>query len=295
VAFTAVFELVAQPVIGAHVPSDDDWSEAADFVRARFEPSDRIVGAPAWIDPIVRERLGDLLTLRTASASDLAGATRLWEIAIRGASTRDATPALEKTFGEVRVRMWPLSTEEVLFDLVEAIGEAEVALVDGDAITPCPLARAETAGGGLGRGPLPPRERFVCDPARPWLWVGATVMADLALRPRRCIWQHPSGPEPVRVTFSDVPLGDSLVADGGLDYNNDRTRGSVPVLLRVFVDDELVGELRHEDRDGWTRLEVDTEALEGTRGDVRIETTAPVPHARTFCWSASTRQSRSTP
>lgn len=295
VAGVAVFELVAHPVIRAGVPSADSWEDATAFVRERFEPSDHIVAAPRWVDPIVRSYLGDLLSLGSASSSDLAGVSRVWEVGIRGATHRSEPPALEETFGGVRVRMWPVVTDEVIFDFVEEIDRAEVDVLTKEGPQLCPSTHAQVPGGGLGRGPQPPPDRFVCDPKRPWLWVGATVMADLDLEPRRCVWQHPAGREPVRATFHEVPFGDQLVVHGGLDYNNDRTAGNVPVRLRVYIDDRLAGEMRHLDRDGWTRLEIDTERLDGTMHDVRIETAAPSPHARTFCWSASTRHRRETP
>ena len=99
----------------------------------------------------------------------------------------------------------------MLYDFVEDIENAEVELVVTDGSKPCSWMSAPPAPGGLGHGPMTPTERFVCDPQRPWLWVGATVLQDLELQPRRCIWQHPAGADPVRVTFSDVPLGERLV------------------------------------------------------------------------------------
>ena len=295
VAGVAVFELVAHPVIRAGVPSGDSWEDATAFVRERFEPTDRIVAAPRWVDPIVRSYLGDLSSPGSASVSDLAGVRRVWEVGIRGATRRDEPPSLEESFGGVRVRMWNVRTDEVLFDFVEDVDQAEVDILTKSGPQLCPWVHSKVEGGGLGHGPLPPPDRFVCDPARPWLWVGSTVMADLDLEPRRCVWQHPAGREPVRATFRDVPLGDQLVVHGGLDYNNERTAGNIPVRLRVFIDDRLAGEMRHQDRDGWTRLEIDTSRLDGTTQEVRIETTAQRAHARTFCWSASTRHARGQP
>jgi len=292
VAGVAVFELVAHPVIRARVPTDDSWEDATTFVRERFEPTDRIVAAPRWVDPIVRSYLGDLLSPMSAAAGDLAGVSRVWEVGIRRATSRSEPPALEESFGGVRVRMWPVATDEVLFDFVEEIDRAEVDLLTERGAQHCPFVHTKVEGGGLGHGPLPPPDRFVCDPARPWLWVGATVMADLDLEPRRCVWQHPAGREPVRAAFRDVPFGDKVVVYGGLDYNNERTVGGNPVWLRVFIDDRLAGEMRHQDRDGWSRLEIDTARLKGTAHQVRIETTAAKPYARTFCWSASTRRAQ---
>jgi hypothetical protein len=286
----AAFELVAHPLIRAAIPSDESWEAASAFVRARYESTDRIVAAPSWADPIVRSHLGDLLSLRMAAPGDLAGIDRIWEVGIRGATTRDEPPALDEDFDGVRVRMWPVSTDRVLYDFVESIADARVVLVGESGAEVCPWTRARPTRGGLGHGPMTPSERFVCDPRRPWIWVGPTVLQDLELQPRRCIWQHPAGTEPVRVTFPDAPLGERLVIRGGIDYNHERRRVHSPVTLRVWIDNRLVGELVHRDGDGWSGIDVDTSRLGLDRAEVRFETTANDPTARLFCWSASTLQ-----
>ena len=290
IAGLAVFELVAHPLIRAAIPGDESWEAASAFVRARYEPTDRIVAAPSWVDPIVRSHLGDLLSLHMAAPGDLAGIERVWEVGIRDATTRDDPPALEEYFDGVRVRMWPLSTDDVVYDFVENVEHAHVELVIADGSRACPWKEARPARGGLGHGPMTPRERFVCDPRRPWLWVGATVLQDLELQPRRCVWQHPAGPDPIRVTFPDAPLGEHLVIHGGIDYNSERRRAHGPVTLRVWINGRLAGELIHHDGDGWSGVDIDTSAFDLKRADVRFETTAKDPSARLFCWSASTQR-----
>jgi hypothetical protein len=290
IAGLAVFELVAHPLIRAATPSDESWQAASAFVRAHYQPTDRIVAAPSWADPIVRNHLGDLLSLRMAAPSDLAGIERVWEVSIRGATTRDEPAALEEHFDGVRVRMWPVSTDEVLYDFVENVEHAQVDVAAAGGSRACPWTIDRPEGGGLGRGPMPPQGRFVCDPKRPWLWVGATVLQDLDLQPRRCIWQHPSGTDPVRVTFPDAQLGDRFVVRAGIDYDRERWRIYSPVTLRIWIDDRLAGELVHHDGDGWSGIEIDTSALDLERAEVRFETTADDPTARLFCWSASTRR-----
>jgi hypothetical protein len=289
IAGLAVFELVTQPVIDAAIPSDASWEAASAFVRARYQPADVIVAAPSWVDPVVRAHLGDLLSLRAAAPSDPAGVRRVWEVGIRGATTRDSAPALEEDFAGVRVRMWPVSAETVVYDFVEEIEHAQVELVRADRLQPCPWMSVSPARGGLGQGPMAPGERFVCDPRRPWLWVGATVLADLELHPRRCIWQHPAGTDPVRVTFPDAALGERLLIRGGIDYNNERRRAYSPVTLRVWINDRLEGELVHRDGDGWSGIDIDTSELGLARARVRFETTTNDTKARLFCWAASTQ------
>lgn len=289
VAAIAVFELGAHAWIGATIPSEQSWEAAAGFVRARFRAGDHIVGAPAWVDPIVRNQLGDLLSLRSAAPGDLGGVGRMWELSIRGAGERRESVELDERFGEVRVRMWTVASEPLIYDFVEQVQRAEVELPGAEGSQPCTWTRGRSSRGGLGQGPMTPEERFICDPERPWLWVGATVLTDLDFQPRRCVFQHPAGVDPVGVTFHDAPLGERLVVHGGIQYESERSRRHDPVTLRVWIDGRLAGELVHRDGDGWTGIEIDTSGLAGERAEVRFETTTPNPEARLFCWSASSR------
>ncbi|HET6416218.1 MAG TPA: hypothetical protein VFG22_07960 [Polyangiales bacterium] len=289
VAAIAVLELAAHAWIVAAIPREQSWEAASAFVRARFRAGDRIVAAPAWVDPIVRNQLGDLLSLRSAAAVDLGGVDRIWELSIRGAEERRESVELDQRFGAVRVRMWPLLSEPLIYDFVEEVARAKVELLGAEGSKPCAWMRARSSSGGLGQGPTTPEERFVCDPRRPWLWVGATVLTDLDFHPRRCVFQHPTGVDPVRVTFQDVPLGERLVVHGGIQYESERSRQHDPVTLRVWIDGRLAGELVHQDGDGWTGMEIDTSALARERAEVRFETTTSNPKARLFCWSASSR------
>lgn len=290
IAALAIFELVAHPLIRASVPSDESWERASAFVRERFQPGDRLVAAPRWADPIVRHHLGDLTSLRAAAPPDSGGFDRLWELSIRDARTRAAPAALEASFDGVQVRMWPLRGPRVLFDFVEKVGDARVEILDQGTLVSCPWTRARPDPGGLERGPMRPEERFVCDSKRPWLWVGPTVLADLDLRPRRCIWQHPTGLEPVRTIFEDVPLGNRLVVRAGIDYQVARERRRAPVTLTIVIDQEVVAEVVHHDGDGWSGLDIDTSDRSGQRASVRFETRTTDPTARLFCYSASTQQ-----
>jgi hypothetical protein len=285
----AVLELGAHAWIGAAIPSEKSWEAAAGFVRARFRAGDRILAAPAWVDPVVRNQLGDLLSLRSAAPVDLGGVDRIWELSIRGAEERRESVELDERFGAVRVRMWPVSSEPLIYDFVEEVQRANVELLGAEGLKPCTWTRGRSLRGGLGQGPMTPNERFICDPQRPWLWVGATVLTDLDFQPRRCVYQHPAGVDPVRVTFSDAPLGERLVVHGGIQYESERSRRHDPVTLRVWIDGRLAGELVHRDGEGWTSIEIDTSGLAGEHAEVRFETTASNPEARLFCWSASSR------
>jgi len=288
----AVLELVGQWVVRARVVPPEDWQQAAAHVEAQLGPKDLIVSAPDWTDPLLRNVLGEHISLSDAGRSDLSAYERLWVLSVRGALPPEAPegePNEEESFGAIRVQRWDLGPTTVLFDFLSNAGGARVSVKDNGASRPCQRQPAGMArGGGLGAGAMTPGDRFVC-PGPPWLWMGPTVTEDLDLRPRRCLWQHPPGIEPMVATFRDVPLGERLVLYGGLYYEHERKLEGGPIDVAIHIDGEAVGQMQHRDGDGWKRMEVSTPGEPGATGTVSIAVSAPRPHLRTFCWTATTR------
>ncbi|MDQ3033851.1 MAG: hypothetical protein M3Y87_15650 [Myxococcota bacterium] len=291
----AAIEVVGHFVVQSRVVPASDWDAAAAHVRAQWAEGDAVTVAPRWADPLMREAMGDRVDVATVGRSDLAAYRRLWSLSIRGHRASDAPPDAPDAawqFGRVRLERWDLPQDEtVLYDFVDHVEDAQVAILEPDGARECRWTRSgRPSGGGLGSGPITPGERHVCDPRRPWLWVGATVEEDLEMLPRRCIWQHPPGAEPVRASWTDVPLGESIVLYGGLWWEHERTMDGGPVDVVVRVDGQEVGRLTHTDGDGWKRIEAAVpELLRGGRGRVDVEVSAPSPHLRTLCWAATTR------
>jgi hypothetical protein len=288
-----VVELMAHAWVRLRVPSAGEWHAAAAFVRQNLRPGDVVVGAPAWADPVLRWVIGDAIALRDAGRSDVAGYQRVWALGIRGSrppELADRPPTFEKRFGSIRTTRWDLGTSTVLFDFTSNVRRAHVTLVDKGVERQCPWVQtAPLTAGGLFGGVMVPPQRFACDPARPWLWVAPTVMEDLDLKLRHCLWSHPLGIEPLRVRFDKVPVGKSIVVYGGLDYNVERMMEGGPVTLTVMVDGRPVGRLVHNDGDGWKKQVIPIGAAPAAR-DVAFEITAPDPNMRLFCWSATSRR-----
>lgn len=285
-----LFELAGHVWIRAGVPALADYQAAAEFVRSQLQPRDLIRGEPAFIDPIVRWQLGDRMPLAMAGRSDDAGYERAWIVSIRGA-TRAGTPELERQFGQVRVLRHRLRKSPVLFDFVSAWSEGRASIERAGVAQPCLLRTGGVPrGGGLGKGVLMPvRERFECDQARPWLFVSAVVLEDLENVPHHCIWQHPQGPEPVHMSFRDVPLGAALVFHAGIYYEHERMRKGGPIEATISIAGRTRAQFRHVDGDGYRSLSIDTSELAGTRAEVTVSVRAGDPTARSFCWAASTR------
>jgi hypothetical protein len=292
----ALAEVVALAVRVSRVPSEDDWIAAAALVRAQFESSDAITVAPAWADPLLRLHLGDRMTAKVAGRADLASFERLWVLSIRGHTVAEAPPRapdFRQVFGRVTVERYNFGPTPVVLDLVDALPSARVDRMAPDGAS-VDCAWKERVGGpargGLGFGPVAPRQRFVCE-GKPALWVGSTIIEDLSLAPRRCIWQQPAGRAPLGVTFSDVHLGTHLVLYAGLDYHDEREERGAPVTMRVLLDGKEAGRFVHRDGDGFERYELDTRkvrpAAAGARGELRVEVTADNPQRRSFCWAGT--------
>jgi hypothetical protein len=115
----SAWEIVTLLRVHADAPTDPEWVAAAAAVRAQFAPGDLIVFAPAWMDPVGRKHLGDLMTFHDAARMDAARYARVWEISARGASAPDATGpvALDESFGALRVRRHDRVAARVTWDL----------------------------------------------------------------------------------------------------------------------------------------------------------------------------------
>ena len=294
----AIAEVVALGVREQRVPAESDWASAAQHVRAQLLPKDAVTVAPGWADPLLRLYLGDRITTKISGRSDLAAFERLWVLSIRGASAPDAprrAPDFSQTLGRVRVERFDLGPSKVLVDLPDAINSARVTRRVEGIDDPCILRTfpPTVMPGGLGGGVIAPRQRFQCDYERPWLWVAPAVIEALDLSPRRCVWTHPQGVDPIAITYPNIPLGTRVVLYGGLDYHDERDREKGPVGLRVFVNDREVGNFVHRDGDGMARYVVDLRKQLGSAltqtGDLRLEVTARETYRRSFCWAGSTQ------
>lgn len=289
----ALAEVAALVVRQRRVTPDEDWERAAEIIREQFESTDAVTVAPDWADPLLRLHLGDRITLAMAGRSDLAAYERLWVVSLRGHNAPEAprrTADFRANAGRLSVERFDLGPSPVVLDLVDALPSAQVEYETRDGVEPCPWKErvGGPARGGLGFGPVAPRNRFVCDATKPWSWVGVTMLEDLSLNPRRCIHQHPLGPRPVSVVYHDVHLGSRLVLYGGLDYHHERDEEGAPVTLRVLVNGRELGKMVHRDGDGWSKLTLETRRDgEPVRGDLRIEVTTPNPRRRVFCWSGT--------
>jgi hypothetical protein len=105
----AAWEIITLWRVHADAPTADDWQTAQAVVRKAFRRGDLIVFAPAWVDPVGRAYLGDLMTLEDVARPDAGRYGRIWEVSIRGAvapEVRGLAAVDDRTAGEVRVRLF---------------------------------------------------------------------------------------------------------------------------------------------------------------------------------------------
>ena len=297
-----MIEVLGHISVRARVPAEADWVAASGFIRANFEERDTIVVAPDWADPTLRLHLGDLIPLSHAGRSDLANVERLWVVSLRGQISHWTPkrngellhPTDIERFGRVSVLRYDLGESSVVYDLTTNVERATVTMTENDVEKPCAWSVGRERGrGGLSTNTILPEARFRCEARRDWLAVAETVIEDLDLQPRHCVWQHPPNRDGlIRTTYQDVPLGERIVLYTGIYYGHEKTRERPPYSVRVLVDGAEVGRLDHEDGDGWARIELPTQQ-HGThkeRGDIAIEVFAEInPHYKSACWAATVR------
>jgi hypothetical protein len=291
-----LFELGAHAWIVQHVPSPRAYREASAFIREQLEPRDLITAAPAFIDPIVRWQLGDRMPLAMAARNSDTRYTRMWVLSIRGALPKNvpsAAPELSRDFGPVRVLRYRLAQNDdnLLFDFVENWENAAGTRTRAGVSEACPLRTGGfPRGGGLGKAVLMPvRKRLECDARTPWFFIAPVVLEGLDNEPHYCIWQHPMGPEPVTLTYRDVPLGAELWFMGGLYYEHERMREGAAIDATISIDGQPSAQFHHVDGMGFTSIHIPTSALGKTRATVSVSVQTQDTRGRSFCWAAETR------
>jgi hypothetical protein len=272
IALLALVETVNAVVAPLRTPSEKDWNAAASKVRAEFRPGDLIVVAPAWADPILRQKLGDLLPVPVAGRMDAARYGRIWEISQRGARAADtagAAVAATSGFGGLTLRRWERPAATVTFDFVAQWRRASMSVVRPDGVAvPCGIAgeRFQCAGASLGPELLE---------------VDTTLRNGLGVEPVEGVT--------LALDYPAVPLGRELMVATGLHNVWLRKSGDGKVRMRVLVDGREFGTLVATSASGWSLRGFDTSALAGKTGQVRFEITTDRAHARHLGFAVEAR------
>jgi hypothetical protein len=289
-----LLELLAHAKQVASTVPEKDWDAARVAVEKIAAPTDLVLFAPLWTDPIGREHFGDALADVTRTARpDESRFPRAIEVSIRGKHR----PELEgwKSVAREKVGAITITTLEnphpvhVIDDLLThaSPGGMSVHRIDGGRDTDCPWTQTATQAGGLGAGPAVPGERFACPGGN---FVGISVIHALDHSPRRCFFAPPGGGSSVlRVRFANVAFGDALHGHAGLQNEAERDKTGAPVTLTWKVGERVIGKLVHHDGEGWRGWELATPELKGQKGDLVAEITSSSGNRRHFCFEADTQ------
>lgn len=287
VALLALVAWEAGATVWQHLAAvtDEDFAAAARVIaEQRKERSEPILFAPHWVEPLGLRHLARFVGLGMATHSDVDRFARVWEVSVRGARhpwLAGESPKRTWAAGRAQVALFERRPAEVLFDFYEHLATADVDRVGQDLVR---CRREMVTRPGRPVGP-----RFVCDPRRSWNWVG-WHLAEVGHRPYRCVFAQPVDGHRMRIAFKDVPLGRRLVLYTGIDDFENRKRANTPVLLEVYLDDQLGGTVRHLNEWPWHRFELDTASKAGKTATVRFEISSPLAFARTFCFTGDTRR-----
>ena len=271
----AIVEALVAVLAPLRAPGPEDWAAVERDVRAGFRPGDLIVAAPTWADPIMRMRLGDLISIPTAGRMDGARFSRVWEIDQRGArapETRDGRVVLERRHGALTLRQVERAGAAVSYDFLARFNDAHVSRVDASgAALPCPWQG----------------DRFQC-PLIGFNYVRRQLV-EVDTHLRWALLAQPVDHARTVVEYPAVVLGREIAIATGLSNVWMRKAAKGPVELTVTIDGKPALHVTTHNESGWLISHVDTAARAGQTAVVRFEVSSPAPYSRYFGFAAEAR------
>jgi hypothetical protein len=295
VPIVGVLELCAHVAQTRGAVSENDWIAARDAVKSQAQPSDLVVFAPRWTDPVGRRYFGpELATFEREARPDESRFPRAVEVSIRGMHAPEL--AGWKKLDEKRVGAITITTlanpqpAALKDDLLAHVAPDKMQVVrtdGGGRELECGWVQGPPQTGNLGFGPGVPGNRFNCPISG---FVGISVVADLDYKPRRCIYAPPPGGNAaLRITFKNVAIGAMLHGHHALYVEAERQKTGAPVTLRFRIGDRSLGSVVHNDGDGWKAFDLPTTEWAGQTQDIVAEVSSPRGERRMYCFEADTR------
>jgi hypothetical protein len=248
----SLWEIVAVARSPGRAPEPADWSALSAALHQRHAPGELIVFAPAWIDPVGRREVGDLIPIEMAARMDAARYGVVWEVSQRGArapETAGSRRIWSQDFGPLTLRRYERAPVEVATDFVAAF----------------PAAKAT---GGRAQ----------------------VSLEEVGFEPHRCVRATPQPNGTIEVTYPAVELGRTLVGYVGLADVFTRRDIRDPGELTVSIDGAEVARVRAGVGDGWVRFAVDTAPKTGARVVFAAHAVGKNARDRRICFAAEARQ-----
>lgn len=294
-----LFELGGYFYFSRRAPTPDAWESARPVVEGLYEPSDVVVIAPQWAEPIARWKFGEgLMPVREVARPDTSRYARAIEVSAMGERSPELAGWLvdeERRAGKLTVRsLKNPAPPTITFDFTDNLRPefARVEYTKGNRTVPCAFnhkAQIDTRG-YYSPAPFPP-QRFQCQGEGPAHFVGVTIIQDDRALPRRCIFSPPPSQGGETITrYRNVPLGSVIRGHLGIQWIMERDRVGSPITLRVLVDGDEIGSATHEDGEGWKPFELPLGShAQAESATVEFRVTAPDDKDRHLCFEADSR------
>ena len=248
----SLWEIVAVARSTHRAPAPGDWSALSAALHQRQRSGELITFAPAWIDPLGRREVGDLIPLEMAGRMDAARYAVVWEVSQGGArapETAGGRRTWSQDFGRLTLSRWEKTPAEVATDFVAT------------------FATAKTTGG----------------PAQ-------VSLEEVGFEPHRCVRAVPRPDGTIDVTYPSVELGRELVGYVGLADVFTRRDIRDPGELVVAIDGAEVARVRAGVDDGWVRFAVKTSPAPAARVVFSAHAVGKNARDRRVCFAAEARR-----
>ncbi|MHB8420877.1 MAG: hypothetical protein ACYDCL_22605 [Myxococcales bacterium] len=278
-----VFALGYWLLLPGRLPSERDYLAVQHELLANARPGDGVAVLPFWADrgKLFARGLPVVALPQLASEADAERYGRLWVLAqpelprsdapaeLAALDRRLARAAEPRRFGPLSLSLYePKPGRAPSYDFVGRLTDARVSIGGDDP------AECQAVPGG-----------FQC-PRGPWNYV-RPEWHEFDFLPRRCLWAHPVGPEPLRLQWSQVPLREGLRGGFGLIGQAAEIPNAAPVSLAVVVDGAAQAELQLSPGDpGWHEFDLGLAGLSEGAHEVELDVSTPNPGMRHFCFDA---------
>lgn len=248
----SLWEIVAVARGARRAPEPADWRALSAMLREKHQPAQLIVFAPAWIDPVGRAEVGDLIPIDMAARMDAARYGVVWEVSQGGArapETAGSELAWSRDFGQLSLRLYRRAPADVLTDFVAAF---------------------QTAKSTGGRAQV--------------------SLEEVGFAPHRCVRAVPRPDGTIEITYPAVELGRELVGYVGLADVFTRRDIRDPGELIVRIGGAEVARTRAGVDDGWVRFAVTTQPAEAAQVVFVAHAIGKNARDRRICFAAEARR-----
>jgi hypothetical protein len=268
------------------LPSEADYLAVQHELVGSAHPGDGVALLPFWADrgKLFLHGLPVIALPELAKEGDIERYPRLWVLAQPDLPRSQAARALAdldarltrreppKHFGPLSLSLYePKEGRAGSYDFVARLADAQVDVGGGAGSDP---QACEAAAGG-----------FRC-PRGSWNYV-LPEWHEFDFLPRRCLWAHPVGAEPLEIRYSQVPLRGGIRGGFGLIGQAAELGQAAPVDLSIDVDGSQAASLELSPGDpGWHPFELGLAGLAAGTHDVTFRVTSPNPAMRHFCFDA---------